>query len=75
MTRQDFLENMQDILKADTELSWDTSLFDLDTWDSLALLATVDLIEGECGITLDVTDFKKFETLGDIFARVSKNED
>lgn len=66
---------MQDLLGTESDLALETELYDLDEWSSMAMLNTADFAEENFSITLDVTDFKEFVTIGDIFRRLTRNGD
>ncbi len=71
MTENDFLSEIQELLRTDDELTFDTELDELDTWDSVAMLAIAGFAEDEFGVSLEVTDFKNFRTVGDIYNRLN----
>lgn len=70
MTRETFLESMQDVLQTDAVLTVDTVLSDLDEWDSLSMMATMAFVDKNFGIKLGIRDFKAMNTIGDIVAKV-----
>ncbi len=73
MTQETFLEELQGLLRTDVSLSFDYPLDELDEWDSMAMLAIVTFAEEEFNISLDVNDFRKFETPGDIYRRLTEH--
>ena len=75
MTQEVFLQELQEILRSEIPLDMDSSLDDLDGWDSMAMLAIIDLAENEFGISLDVNDFRNFNTPRDIFERLTGHGD
>ena len=75
MTQETFLEELQGILRTDVPLSIDYPLDELDEWDSMAMLAIVTFAEKEFQVSLDVNDFRQFETPGDIYRRLTGNGD
>ena len=75
MTQETFLEELQGILRTDVPLSIDYPLDELDEWDSMAMLAIVTFAEEEFQVSLDVNDFRQFETPGDIYRRLTGNGD
>ncbi len=66
MTREEFLEQMQDILQTDEELSFDMNLDDLEEWDSLSKMATVAFLDANFGVKTTFSDFEKIKTVEDI---------
>lgn len=69
MTKEEFVEQMQDVLQTDAELSMETVLADLDEWDSLSMMATMAFLNKNFGISLKISDLKAFATIGDIAAK------
>lgn len=70
MTKEEFIAEMQDVLQTDSELDADTVLADLDEWDSISIMATMAFIGKNFGQKLTIADFKAFNTIGDIAAKV-----
>ena len=73
MTQETFLEELKGILRTDVPLSIDYPLDELDEWDSMAMLNIVTFAEEEFNVSLDVNDFRRFETPGDIYRRLTDN--
>lgn len=68
----DFLEKFADDLGCGRdEISAETRFRELSGWTSLQALMTLSMIEEEFGVLLKSDDFKKSETLGDLFAIVA----
>ena len=66
MNREEFLEEMQDVLQMEDELSYDMNLEDIEEWDSLAMMATMAFLNKEFGVKLGFSDIKGFKTIEDI---------
>lgn len=66
MTRDDFLNEMADVLQTEEELSFDTVLADLDEWDSLAVMATMAFLDKSFGVKTTLKDYKEMKTIADI---------
>ena len=66
MTRDEFLEEMTEVLQTEEELSFETVLEDLDEWDSLAVMSTMAFLEGRLGVKTSMKDYKDFKTIEDI---------
>ncbi len=68
MDLQDFLKKFaEEIGVAPEKISAETRFRTLPTWTSLQALMVLSMIEEEFGVLLHSEDFKKSETLGDIF--------
>lgn len=70
MTKEEFIEQMTDVLQTEETLSMETTLEDIDEWDSLSMMATMAFLNKKFGVTLKIVEIKSFVTLGDIAARV-----
>lgn len=57
-------------LEEDNEITAKTRFRELDSWDSLAFMAIVAMIEADYGIEITQEEFLKFDTIGDICNRV-----
>ena len=66
MNREEFLEEMQDVLQMEDELSFDMNLEDIEEWDSLAMMATMAFLNKEFGVKLGFSDLKNFKSIEDI---------
>lgn len=69
MTKEELLEQMQDVLQTDVELKEDTVLGDLDEWDSLSMMATMAFMDKHFGVKLGIKEFKSMQTMSDIIAK------
>jgi len=66
MTKEEFLEQMQDVLQTDAELTMDTVLADLDEWDSLSMMALMAFLDKNFGVKVKIVDLKALATIADI---------
>lgn len=66
MTKEEFLEQMQDVLQTDAELTMDTVLADLEEWDSLSIMATMAFLDKNFGVKTSIKDYCEMNTIGDI---------
>ena len=71
MTKEEFLVQMQDVLQAETELTMETVLDELDEWDSLSMMATMAFLDKNFGVKMKIADIKTLVTIGDIAAKAS----
>lgn len=69
MSKEEFVEQMLDVLQTDAELSFDTVLADLDEWDSLSMMATMAFLNKNFGLSVKIADLKELKTIGDIAAK------
>lgn len=66
MTKEEFLEQMQDVLQTDVQLTNETVLDELDEWDSLAIMATMAFLDKNFGVKSTIKDYREMKTIGDI---------
>ena len=69
MTKDEFLEKMQDVLQTDETLTAETVLGDLVEWDSLAIMATMAFLDKNFGIKVGIRDFIELNTMADLMAK------
>ena len=73
MTEREKLAMLEDLLELDEgDLTIDKELDDVDEYDSMAKLSLIVMMEDEFGVKLTGDNFKKFNTVGDIVALMSK---
>ncbi len=66
MTSEEFLNEMQDVLQTEDNLTMDTVLSDLTEWDSLSIMATMAFLDKNFNVKTTMKDYKNMETIGDI---------
>ena len=69
MSKDEFLVQMQDVLQTETELKMETTLDELDEWDSLSMMATMAFLDKNFGVKLKIADLKTLVTIGDIASK------
>ena len=70
MNTDTFLEQMQETLEFEAELTLDTKFRELDEWTSLAFLSTIAMIDDEYDVVISANEFKSLETIADIVAAI-----
>lgn len=70
MNREDFLENFKEVLQTEDSIDFDTSLADLEEWDSLSIMATIAFLDNEFKKKVSFKDVKSFKTVADIAKKV-----
>ena len=69
MTRAEFLTALEDMLELDAgSLSPDTALNSLDSWDSLAVISFIALVDEHFDHVVAGEDLAKAKTIGDLLA-------
>lgn len=72
MEKETFIEKMADILEIEEMESFgmDTAFRDLDEWSSLSGMEMITFFKEEMGKEVSVSDFKRQQTIGDLYALV-----
>ena len=71
MTVEEKIALLEETLEADMgSLTLETSLDDVEEYDSMSKLGIIVMMEDEFGVKLTGDDFKSFQTVGDIVARM-----
>ena len=66
MNREEFLEQMQDVLQTDKKLSFDTKLNELAEWDSMSAMSTIAFLDNCFGVQTNYIECAEMETIEDI---------
>ncbi|MBD3727169.1 MAG: acyl carrier protein [Moraxella osloensis] len=66
MTKQDFLNELAEIMQLDTPPTGSENLEDFVEWDSMANLGVMSMFDIEFGITLKTDDLKNIKTVSDL---------
>ena len=66
MNKEQFLEEMVEVLQTEVEITLDTVLEDLEEWDSLSIMSTMAFLDKNFGVKTNMADYKNMTTIGDI---------
>lgn len=66
MNKEQFLEEMVEVLQTEDEITMDTVLEDLEEWDSLSIMSTMAFLDKNFGVKTNMVDYKNMTTIGDI---------
>lgn len=69
MTKQEFLEKLQDVLERDDEITEDMVLADMEEWDSLAAMAVMAFFNRQLSITLLPAEVREMKTVQDLIKK------
>jgi len=69
MNREDFLEELQDLLQRDDPLTPDMELRDLPEWDSLSMMSLAAFFDEHFNMTLAFADFEALITVDDLLKK------
>ena len=64
---QEFLEKMSDILDCEQEISMESSLGDIEEWDSLSFVSFLAMVNASYGKKAIPADVKSANTIADLF--------
>lgn len=63
MNREQFIGKVKELLQIDEELSAETYLFDIDEWDSLAMMNMVAFFDKEFNKKITISELQKIDTM------------
>lgn len=66
MTIEDFLKEFQDLLQRDNPVFLDTSLAEMEEWDSLAFMVTIAFFDKKFGQRLVFDELRSCQTVQDV---------
>ena len=69
MTKDEFLENLQDLLQRDDPLTPEMELRTLPEWDSLSMMSIAAFFDKHFRQTLNFVDFESFVTVTDLMKK------
>lgn len=69
MTEQEKLNEIADILEVEVEeINKDTILSDIETWDSVAILSFISIMNDEFNKFPNASEIRNYKTIGDLMA-------
>lgn len=66
MTREEFLNEMREVLQRDDTLDWNMPLETIAEWDSLALMGTAAFLSHAFSVRVGMDEFRSMKTVADI---------
>lgn len=66
MTKQEFLEELAEVMQLDTPPTGSENLEDFAEWDSMANLGVMSMFDMEFGITIKTDDLKNIKTINEL---------
>ncbi|WP_019551938.1 hypothetical protein [Propionispira raffinosivorans] len=70
MTKEQFLEKMNDILDSENKITMESILTDIEEWDSLSYVSFLAMANVSAGKVLVAEKVKAAQTIGDLFELV-----
>lgn len=77
MTKQDFLKKLEENLEiTSVSLKPETTIDEIEEWDSLAAMTTLSIIDTHfnSGLDFNVSDIADLKTIGDIFRIIGEDK-
>jgi len=71
MTRVELLEEINEALQRDEDISYEMKLEDIEEWDSLANISMISLYDQLFGIIVTADKLKECQTVNDLIELVS----
>lgn len=68
MTKEEFLNELSEIMQLDTPLNGRENLKDLTEWDSMSSLGVMSMFDMEFGITLTADGLKNVQSISGLIA-------
>ncbi len=65
MTKQEFLEELAEVIDTEIELNEDTNLDEIDEYDSIAILSLINFYD-ELGVKVKPSDFENLKKVSDL---------
>ena len=70
MKKQEFINKLKEELEVEIEVTIDTSIKDLDEWDSLGAMTLIAFVSDSFGVTLSADDIKNISTFKSLIERI-----
>ena len=74
MEKELFLKKMKELLNCEN-INLDTSLLDIDEWDSFSRVRYMAMVNEELGIVLPRFDVAEAESIGDLYNIILENQE
>ena len=74
MEKSVFLSRLQEELEFDSELEINTSIKDLEEWDSMAAMILIGFVSDEFGITLNADDIEAITTIESLIKKIGQDK-
>lgn len=70
MKKQEFINKLKEELEVEIEVTIDTSIKDLDEWDSMCAMILIAFVSDSFGVTLSADDIKNISTFKSLIERI-----
>ncbi len=66
MQHDEFIDIFKDIIQSDSEIALDSSLADIEEWDSMAMMALIAYFDVKLGITITFDQLHALHSIRDV---------
>jgi acyl carrier protein len=74
MTKQEFINLLQDELEYEIVLSSDTLIKELEEWDSMSAMVLIGVVSQNFGVTLKASDIEAITTIDSIIGIIGNDK-
>lgn len=67
MSKEEFIDDLKELLSSDSDISLTTDLFDIDEWNSCSAMGFIDLFETKYNKKIDVFSIAEAVYVEDLF--------
>lgn len=66
MNREEFLKEFKKAIQTEEDVTFESSLLNLDEWDSLGMMATIALLDNSFNLKYTIADMQNMDTVEDL---------
>lgn len=66
MNRDEFLKEFKKAIQTEEDVTFESSLLNLEEWDSLGMMATIALLDNSFNLKYTIADMQNMDTVGDL---------
>tara|TARA_B100000767_G_C19732077_1_gene522173 strand:- start:1250 stop:1483 length:234 start_codon:yes stop_codon:yes gene_type:complete len=74
MKKQDFIKELSEELELETVVTIDSSIKDLDEWDSMGAMILIAYVSDNFEVTLDADDIESITTFNSLIERIGEEK-
>tara|TARA_B100000886_G_C20234726_1_gene412047 strand:- start:250 stop:483 length:234 start_codon:yes stop_codon:yes gene_type:complete len=74
MKKQDFIKELSEQLELETVVTIDSSIKDLDEWDSMSAMIIIAYVSDNFNIALNADDIESLTTFNSLIERIGKDK-
>lgn len=66
MNREEFLKEFKKAIQTEEDVTFESSLLNLEEWDSLGMMATIALLDNSFNLKYTIADMQNMDTVEDL---------